>query len=70
VKVRYLVAASGDRNVNFAPGDVREVSPELARRLIERGIAEPVADRDRQTTTSRKAASAEKRGGKGAKKDG
>lgn len=70
MKVRYLVSAAGDRNVNFAPGDIREVSPELAKRLIERGIAEPVADRERRTATSRKAASAEKRQGKGASKDG
>lgn len=61
MKVRYLVSASGVRGSGHAPDDVREVTPELAKRLIARGFAEPVASRDRQTTTSRKAQGAEKR---------
>jgi len=50
MKVRLLVGRSGTR-FSQAPGEVIEVSNEEGKRLIEKGRAEPVVSRKKESAT-------------------
>jgi hypothetical protein len=63
MKVRYTRAFGVPRGKGISVGDEAEVTKDQAERLISKGYAEPVKSTKREKATSRKASSAEKRGG-------
>lgn len=67
MRIRYTTAFGAPKG-SIQPGEEAEVSAEQAERLIAKGFAEPIASSQRETATSRKAASADKR--KASKKKG